>query len=48
MHAEQGLTSGVEDVQDVGNAAQRALLHVLCLFNGSEVFDEVAPNIRQV
>jgi len=34
--------------QDVSNGAQRALLHVLCLFNGIEVFEEVAPNIRQV
>jgi hypothetical protein len=35
-------------MQDVGTAAQRALLHLLCLFNGTEVFDEVAPNLRQV
>ena len=34
--------------QDVSNAAQRALLHLLCLFNGLEIFEEVAPNIRQV
>ena len=40
--------NGSKVIQDVGNAAQRALLHLLCLFNGSEVFDEVAPKIRQV
>ena len=34
--------------QDVSSAAQRALLHLLCLFNGLEIFEEVAPNIRQV
>jgi len=39
---------GRKVMQDVGTAAQRALLHLLCLFNGTEVFDEVAPNLRQV
>jgi hypothetical protein len=28
--------------------AQRAMLHLLCLFNGLEVFEEVSPALRDV